>query len=199
MKRAILALKNASIPFSLEGDYYGADQGALAILNANKPLKAAIGDFDSVSQEEFKRIQECAETMIQLKCRKDESDTKEAIDFIKKQDYNEIVVLGGLFGRFDHTWANLQLLQCNPDLIWMDEKNRLRIFQPGRHVIFKEDYHYISFFSLKKGKITLECMEYPLKDYELQPLDSLGLSNEIIGESGILECDVPILCIQCHD
>ena len=197
MSRVTIVLGESDI--KPEGCVIGVDYGAFVCARDGVEMILACGDFDSVSQEEFKRIQECAETMIQLKCRKDESDTKEAIDFIKKQDYNEIVVLGGLFGRFDHTWANLQLLQCNPDLIWMDEKNRLRIFQPGRHVIFKEDYHYISFFSLKKGKITLESMEYPLKDYELQPLDSLGLSNEIIGESGILECDVPVLCIQCHD
>jgi len=199
MRRAILALKNASIPSCLEGEFFGADKGALAVLAAKKPLKAAIGDFDSVSQDEYQAIKDAAEILIQLQCRKDESDTKEAIAHIKKQGYDEIVVIGGLFGRFDHTWANLQLLQCNPDLIWMDEKNRIKIFQPGRHLVYKDDYQYVSFFALQKGKITLENMEYPLDKYEMEPLDSLGLSNEIIGEFGILECDVPTLCIQCHD
>lgn len=197
--RAILVLKNAIIPQELTGDFYGADQGALCCLKQGKKLELAIGDFDSVSQEEKAWIFNQAKEVIQLCPRKDRSDTCEALEIILKRGYDEVVVCGGLFGRFDHTWANIQLLLRNPSICWMDEKNRILILKEGKHEIKKEGYRYISFFSLKEGKISLRNMEYPLEDYIMKPLDSLGLSNEIIGEVGYIECSMPILCIQCHD
>lgn len=197
--RAILVLKNAIIPDGLTGDFYGADQGALCCLKQGETLELAIGDFDSVKEEEKNWIVSQAKEVIQLCPRKDQSDTSEALEIILKRGYDEIVVCGGLFGRFDHTWANIQLLLKHPSLIWLDEKNRITILEAGEHEIKKAGYHYISFFSLKEGELTLRNMEYPLEDYTMKPLDSLGLSNEIIGELGYVKCSMPVLCIQCHD
>lgn len=199
MKRAVLVLKNAVIPKGLDGDYYGADKGALLCLEAGKTLCGAVGDFDSVCSADRKKILAAAKTVQVLNCHKDESDTAEALRMIMDKDYDEIVVLGGLSGRFDHTWANLQLLRRYPSLIWMDEKNCLRILSPGKHTISKNGYQYISFFALKTGLISLQGVEYPLDKYRMTPLDSLGLSNEILAEEMQVSCSMDVLCVQSHD
>lgn len=199
MKRAILVLKQAIIPEGLTGVFYGVDQGALVCLQANKRIKAAIGDFDSVSEEEKQAIFNNSEQIIQLNTHKDLSDTAEALALVSDERFDEILVLGGLSGRFDHTWANLQLLQRYPHIIWMDQKNRLTVLQPGTHVIFKKDYSYVSFFSFSTGEITLQGMAYPLHQYVMEPLDSLGLSNEILKEQGTVHCTMPVLCVQSKD
>ncbi len=199
MKTAALVLKNAVIHPHPDWDYFGADRGALLIIEAGLPLKGAVGDFDSVSEEERSQIEKAAEILIRLNCHKDQSDTAEALTLIKQLDYQKIIVLGGLSGRFDHTWANLQLLRRFPELVWEDEKNRLRILKPGSHEVVKEDYPYISFFSLEEGLITLEGMEYPLKEYWLHPLNSLGLSNVLLSKTGRVSCTMPVLCVQSRD
>ena len=37
-------------------DYIGVDAGALKIIDQGFPIKMAVGDFDSLSEEDFKRI-----------------------------------------------------------------------------------------------------------------------------------------------
>lgn len=199
MKQAILVLKNADQAIELAGDYFGADQGALRVLAWNKPLVAAIGDFDSVTEDELAMIQNQAKTVIHLNCHKDNSDADEAIQYILQLGYTDILIWGGLDGRFDHTYANLQLLQRYPQLTWMNPRNRLRILQPGNHHLIKEGYQYCSFFALEEGEITLENVEYPLHQYFMTPLDSLGLSNEMKTESCDVFCTMSVLCVQCHD
>ena len=114
MKRAILVLKNAKIPKEIEGTFYGIDQGALQCVRAERPCAMAIGDFDSVNDSEFQEIKNNSTTIRKLNCKKDQSDTAEAVELVLNEDFDEVVLLGGLFGRFDHTWANFLLLQKFP-------------------------------------------------------------------------------------
>ncbi len=199
LKKANLVLKNAEIDECLEGDFFGADQGALQIIKSNHVLTGAIGDFDSVSETEKELIKENCTHYIELNAMKDKSDTQEAIDFLYKMGYTDITVVGGLSKRFDHTWANVQLLRKYSNLTWIDECNCLSILPIGKTNIKKDKYKYVSFFSLAKGKISLRNFKYEIDNYELDELDSLCLSNEILDEYAEVENTMPVLCIKSHD
>lgn len=57
-------------------DYFvGIDRGCLHLLEADLPLQLAVGDFDSLSREEYHFVQETAETLIQAPAEKDDTDT----------------------------------------------------------------------------------------------------------------------------
>ncbi len=200
MKRAILVLSNAIYDPMLEGDYIGADKGAFILLGWLHPCRFAIGDFDSVSQIEKELILNNANEVKLLNCHKDQSDMAEAMDWIESNDYEEVVLLSETTGRFDHTYACLQrLVKSSLPFTWIDSKNKIQILKSGKHKIQKEIYPYISFFSLEKGKITLKDVEYPLNNYEMDVLDSLGLSNVILNEFCLVENDMKVLCIQSKD
>jgi len=61
-------------------DYFvGIDRGCLHLLEADLPLQLAVGDFDSLSREEYHFVQETAETLIQAPAEKDDTDTQLAL------------------------------------------------------------------------------------------------------------------------
>ncbi len=199
MKTAILVLKDANIIQSVKGDYIGVDQGALQIIKQGLPLSTAIGDFDSITVDEKAYIEKNTTNFIALNPMKDTSDTQEAIILAEKLGYKKIVVMGGLSKRFDHTWANMQLLRKYPHVVWMDDHNKIQILSQGESTIEKENYHYISFFALKSGIITIENLKYQLKQYALDELDSLCLSNEFNDKQASIITTMPVLCIQSKD
>ena len=52
-------------------DYFvGIDRGCLHLLEADLPLQLAVGDFDSLSREEYHFVQETTETLIQAPAEK---------------------------------------------------------------------------------------------------------------------------------
>ena len=75
---------------TVEGDVIGVDYGALVCLNKGIPVMLACGDFDSVSEEDFQRIKNYADTTIRLNPMKDDTDFL----FAYKQagNYDEIIV-----------------------------------------------------------------------------------------------------------
>lgn len=84
-------------------DYIGVDAGALKIIDQGFPIKMAVGDFDSLSEEDFKRITCPIERHPIMK---DETDSELAIRLCK--DYDTIYLYGAMQGRIDHTIANIR-------------------------------------------------------------------------------------------
>ncbi len=199
MKSAYLVLKNGTIPQDIEGDFFGADLGAWRIIQEGLHLSGAIGDFDSVDETQFQLIQKEAKQLVVLNSEKDFSDTYMALKHIFGLGYTEVTVLTEMSGRFDHTYANLQLLRHFPTVKILDECNFIQLLQSGEHIINKLSYPYISFFSLEKGLISLNGFKYPLDSYCLSEQDTLCLSNELVNDQGTVVCQMPVICIQSND
>ncbi|MDU1741293.1 MAG: thiamine diphosphokinase, partial [Streptococcus lutetiensis] len=56
--------------------FVGVDRGSLFLLENKLPLDIAVGDFDSVSQDELQEIQHKAGVFIQANPEKDDTDTE---------------------------------------------------------------------------------------------------------------------------
>lgn len=175
----LLAGLSKQITYNETYDYIGIDRGALTCVDQKIPLICAIGDFDSVSEEELERIQTSCE-VIQLPTHKNETDSEAAIEYAIHLGYEQIILFGGLGGRIDHELANLHLLIYRyPQLILMNEKNRIRLLGEGSYD-FKREYKYLSFLALESSMISESSVAYPLENERIEPKDIFTISNEIL-------------------
>ena len=71
-----------------------------------------IGDFDSCDFESFKNCEYVKNAeIIRFKCEKNETDTEIAIDIAIEKNCSEIILIGALGTRFDHSLSNVFLLK----------------------------------------------------------------------------------------
>ena len=155
----------------------GVDHGALFLVRNNMPIDLAIGDFDSVNETEFEEIKAVAKETKRYRQRKDYTDLYLAIEEVLEMSYHRIIIYGGMGGRFDHSYANLQLLKLGSISI-VTEDAILYALQPGTHRI-RNKYKYISFFALEDiFDLSIRGFKYEKINFELYIDDPLCISNE---------------------
>ncbi|MCH5321651.1 MAG: thiamine diphosphokinase [Eubacterium sp.] len=135
-----------------------------------------IGDFDSSPKPDVN----CE--IIELNVRKDDTDTfhcvKEAID----RGYNDIVILGGIGSRIDHTYSNILSVnfcfERNVKCSLINEKNNITIVS-GETVIKRGEYEYFSLFAFfeKCTGLSIAGAEYDLDNVEIKPSSQFTQSN----------------------
>lgn len=186
--------------------WVGVDHGVLVLLEHHIVPNLAFGDFDSVSREELKTIQEKVSEISVFPSEKDETDLELAIDWAIQQKPSNIYILGATGGRIDHFLANIQLLQkermlqCmqETNIYIMDEKNSLTVKTPGIYPIEVDSTKkYVSLISVTKEVvgITLSGFKYPLTQAVLKRGSTLCISNELISNYGNVSFEKGILMI----
>lgn len=200
-KKVLLVCKLADELPLIDADYIGVDKGALVLADRKIMMERAIGDFDSIEPDDLKKIDKYCLKLIKLDPIKDMSDSEAAINLAKELGYEEMIILGGLGNRQDHSYVNLKLLIKEEGRVSIiDTKNYLRVFKKGSYIIKKHGYRYVSFFSLKDSVISLKKMKYPLQNRIMKEDDLFGLSNEILNDEGeLIVHQGMILCIQAND
>jgi thiamine pyrophosphokinase len=171
--------------------WIGADAGALALASAGIRMKFAVGDFDSVSEEELETIKQYADEVTVFPPEKDETDFELAIRQAKEIKADEIAVYGVTGGRLDHELINIQMLYRLLDSfsrsIIIDRQNSVQMHRPGTyHIEQDQNYRYISFlsFSEQVTGLTLTGFKYPLTDAGIQWGGTLSISNELVAQTG---------------
>lgn len=175
----------------------GVDKGAKFCLDNSIPMDITIGDFDSVDNKVYEKITQTTKT-IKLNPIKDETDTKEALEYAK--NYDEILILGAIGGkRIEHLFSNIIELVKSDKKIYLKDDNSL-IYIENKRSIFKGDYKFVSIFSLDNNtSITLKNMKYPLNNYNLKILDPLCISNEAIGVGEMIVHNGRVIVILSKD
>lgn len=146
-----------------------------------------LGDFDSVSAETLAYYKKAGVPFRQFPQRKDETDLELGIRFALELGITDLIILGGIGSRIDHTMANCHLL-------FLLLKNGVR----GRLINEKNEIELIDRYLEIKGKkgklvslipawgevqgITLKGMEYPLHNAILPFESPRGVSNVMAGE-----------------
>ena len=147
-----------------------------------------LGDFDSLGGAE---LPESIETL-QVPAEKDFTDTQLAVDTAVKKGAVEIIIIGGLSGRLDHTMSNLAILE---DLyekrihaVIADGYNRVRYLDSTSTLIARSGYRYLSLLCLsKKVKgVSVEGCKYPLANARLSRNFQFAISNEIVGNCALI-------------
>lgn len=155
-----------------------------------------VGDFDSYGGG----LPEDAE-IIRSVPEKDDTDTLLAVKKAISAGCDEITLYGGLGGRFDHTFANLQTLiyahERGCKMTIADSDNELTAVGAGEYHLEKRGGFYISLFSLTEKAIIDEWsgVKYPLENYEMWQGFPIGVSNEITADKAYLRISSGIVLI----
>lgn len=168
-----------SLYFEEANEYLiGIDSGLEYLMNINKKIDLAIGDFDSIEPKIFSNIKNKCTQIIKLEKDKNMTDLAFALDYIyNNMDYDEIEVYGGISGRIDHFLANLNLI-AKYNFSMRDDNHYIYMLSKGKHRInnFKK---YVSFFAIEDVyELTLREFKFNLDSYYLSVNDSLCVSNE---------------------
>jgi len=165
----------------------GVDAGAAWLLARGVVPTVAVGDFDSVSTSQLKKIKKAIKEVLVHNPEKDATDLELAVEYAIGMGPIEIMIFGGIGTRMDHTWAAIQLLQTieshNIYAQIVDNFNKINIV---RHMVSLKPlkaFPYISLFSLTQTSIvTLEGFRYNVNHHKFFANSSRGVSNEIISK-----------------
>ncbi|MFC5603020.1 thiamine diphosphokinase [Sporosarcina koreensis] len=171
--------------------FIGVDRGAIHLMENGIVPDEAVGDFDSVSEEEFSRIQESVQRVDSFQAEKDETDTELAVDRAIAYHPKEVILTGVTGGRLDHFESALHLLYRmqneHKDISFLirNADNELSLYRPGVHRVRKDSrFSYISFFpfgSVVEG-LTLTGFKYETVNARMEMGMTRFTSNEPIAE-----------------
>ncbi|MFN2166013.1 MAG: thiamine diphosphokinase, partial [Anaerolineae bacterium] len=117
------------------GDWIiGADGGAAQALDWGLLPDLVIGDMDSLPEAARSRLEAEGCQFVWHPRAKDETDLELALQYAVRQGAQEIVVLGALGGRLDHTVANILLLAL-PSLVGVS----VRIVEGNQQALVARD------------------------------------------------------------
>ena len=160
-----------------------ADQGYHTAKALGERVDLLLGDFDSIGsvpRDEGVEIR-------QVPAEKDYTDTQLAVEIALERGAEDIVIIGGLSGRLDHTLSTLAILEdlyargvyCTVT----DGQNRARYMKSTSTLIARSPYKYLSIIAadeVVKG-VDIEGCKYPLKKATLRRSHQFAVSNEIMG------------------
>ena len=165
-----------------------ADAGYHNAVLLGERVDILLGDFDSIgnfpAEGDFERIQVPVE--------KDLTDTQLAVEVALERGAEEIVIIGGLSGRLDHTLSVLAITEDLYDrgfhVTVTDGQSRVRYVHSTSTLIAKSAYKYLSLIAadaVVKG-VSVEGCKYPLSRATLRRSLQFAVSNEITGNVALV-------------
>lgn len=145
-----------------------------------------IGDLDSAG-----KLPDGVE-VLKFKCEKDETDTMLAVMHGLKLGFKKLLLLGGLGGRLDHTFANLCVLQYiarnGAEGYFADGNNEAFFVENGEMRFKRRENYYISVFPFGGNAIgvTERGFKYGLENALMRTDFPNGVSNEFKDEEGVI-------------
>ena len=168
-----------------------ADSGVDRAHGLGLRVDVAVGDFDSVTDAGLDRAAEAGAKVDRHPEAKDATDLELALDVARSLDPDRIVVLGGHGGRLDHLLGNALLL-AQPALAGIDvvaQMGAARVTvvrssaelrgHPGDLVTL------LPLHGVARGVAT-DGLLYPLRDEDLQPGSTRGVSNELVTTTAVV-------------
>ncbi|MBQ8356970.1 MAG: thiamine diphosphokinase [Clostridia bacterium] len=165
-----------------------ADSGWNNAMALGERPTVLMGDFDSIGG---KKLPEGVE-IYRVPAEKDLTDTQLAVEFALQKGARDIVIVGGLSGRLDHTLSNLAILEHLEALrchaIITDGRNRARFIRNNSTLIPRGAYTYLSLIAadpVVKG-VEIDGVKYPLKNAKLRRDNQYAVSNELTGNCAFI-------------
>ena len=166
-----------------------ADSGFRTAELLSASVQVLLGDFDSLGKESLPNVPE----IFQMPPEKDRTDTQLAVDLALSRGAREIVIVGGLSGRLDHTLSNLSILEMLAEngvyALLVDGQNRARFVRNSGLLVGRGGYRYLSLLAVDpvlKG-VTVQGCKYPLQNARLTRDCQYAVSNEITENCALVE------------
>jgi thiamine pyrophosphokinase len=177
-----------------------ADGGAGHILALGRRPAAVIGDLDSISKEDLKLLTDEGITIIRFPADKDFTDLELALDHALRLNGDRILIVGGMGGRVDQTLGNIGLL-TDPRLEQIDVRIddgveevflcRQRVEVEGS----RGDLLSLLPWGAAVEGVCTEGLQWPLAGDALEPHQTRGISNVLLGGKAIVTTRRGILLI----
>ncbi|MEE0967777.1 MAG: thiamine diphosphokinase [Clostridia bacterium] len=165
-----------------------ADSGYLCAKDLSVQVDILVGDLDSLGEEEFPDGVE----FIKLPCEKDLTDTQAAVETAIERGCDDIVIIGGIGTRLDHSLSSIGILsdmkargiRC----YITNGYNRVRYLQNDSLLLGRSPYKYLSIIALDKvcKGVSADGVKYPLKNAKLLRENQYAVSNEIYGNAALI-------------
>lgn len=187
-----------------ESDYIiCADGGAKHLIEMNIVPNIILGDLDSIKEEDKRVFKEKNVEFYKFPCDKDASDTELALDFALTHNPSEVIFIGAIGSRMDHSIGNITLLKrlLDNDIRGkvINENNEIYLLNSKINEITlqgkKNDYLSIIPISNNVKGITLSGFKFPLADAEISLGSSLGISNEFVSDVVKIEIKEGLLLV----
>lgn len=166
-----------------------------------------IGDFDSASEQLLNQIEvlqsKAASQILTLPTEKDDTDTLAAVKWGLSNGYTEFEIYGATGGRFDHYFANLQVLLFikhhgatgriidNSSECFVIENESINISP------IYSGINYVSVLTLSSEScgVTISGMKYNVEDARITNDFPIGISNEFTSQNACVSVKTGQLAI----
>ena len=177
-----------------------ADGGTRHALALGLMPAVVIGDLDSLSDADRKKLSDANIPISLHPHDKDETDLELALGQALLMRPGAILIVGALGSRLDHTLGNLSLLN-DPRLsnidCKLDDGVEEAFFCRGRSEIRGAAGDLVSLipWGAPVTGVETERLRWPLSGAVLHPEKTLGISNEMLGDSATVRLDTGLLLI----
>ena len=189
-----------TLPIISEGDMViAADAGYRTLLRLGGRIDRVVGDFDSMGEVPVHPGVEVHPA------EKDETDMMLAVRTALGAGYCEVRIYGGLGGRLDHSFANLQtlvFLARQGARGWLIGEGLVITAIINGDLRFNEKAEGVVSVFAADGTaqgVTLEGLKYPLTDYTMTSDNPIGVSNEFTGAPSRIRVREGILLVMAGE
>ena len=142
-----------------------ADRGCDFAKQAGITPNLVVGDFDSEPDVLFPNCE-----TVRLIPEKDDTDTMHSVDLALEKKFDEIVILGALGGRFDHSFANVAVLA------YINEHGSKGVLLSENENMKGKTFSLFP-FGCPSVCVSYSGTKYPLDKYYVSSSVTLGVSN----------------------
>jgi thiamine pyrophosphokinase len=172
------------IVIAADGGARLAERLLRSIDGGRRTIDLIVGDGDSLGEPELARFEAAGVPFARSPVAKDESDTELAVAAALARGATDLILVGAVGGRLDHTVANLSLLAA-PTLagrscVILDPTTRITLLSaPAERELAGRTGDVVSLLPLGDGVtgVTTTGLAYPLDDEPLPFGPARGLSN----------------------
>ena len=185
----------------------GVDKGALYLLNNGVNPILSCGDFDSITLEQRREVEEKSK-YFKVKISEDLTDAEFALEHILElfEDVEVIDIYGATGRRLDHFFGNILLLNNKKyhhiKIRIIDENNIITVAKKGLNIFENiEGYKYFSIVPIYEDTLmTIKNSKYEVNDLMLTLNRPNATSNEFKSKEEIkLEVSNNVLVIYSKD
>ena len=164
-----------------------ADGGATHALDAGVVPDLVVGDMDSLGEVMAREVEERGILMERHPSRKDKMDGHLAVLAVKERGAREVDLLCAAGGRFSALFAVPHILLASERMglqaAVVADWGQAFVLEAGSRTVTANPQDSVSVFPFTGPAtgVTLEGFDYPLENARLEPGDTLGFHNELIG------------------
>jgi thiamine pyrophosphokinase len=164
-----------------------ADGGARYALEAGIVPDLVVGDMDSLGEDLALEVERLGGSLERHPVRKDKMDGQLAVLAARERGATAADLLCAVGGGLGALFAVPQILLAAERIglrsTVVADRGRFFVIEAGSRTVQGDPQDSVSIFPLSGPAtgVTLESMEYPLENASLEPGDTLGFHNELIG------------------